>query len=397
VAETLEELVADLARAASAPLAEATSLPPAAYRSEELFALEVERLFRPGWVGVCREDQVAVAGDYVSVDLVGERLVVTRDRTGGLHVLSRVCRHRSMEILDGVGHASALQCPYHRWTYSLAGELVGAPHMGSASLRESGCALPAFRTEIWGGFVWVNLDGGAAPLAPQLGVLEEQLARAGLDLGSQVVVDTTDWGECAWDWKVMVDNFMECYHHLGSHLESLNAAYPAQAAWTDQGSAAHGLMHIVPAADPPAAPDTGWPTGDPMRDEPSCLVLVYPATMCSIRPSGTNVVRALPLGPGRIRLFIDMLAPPAVATRDDFPTILAARKEATARVNGEDVSACAAVQRGLDTPSATAGRLSPLEQPLWEFIRYLGATLVPPGSGPMLPGVGSVRPEPGPP
>jgi phenylpropionate dioxygenase-like ring-hydroxylating dioxygenase large terminal subunit len=391
----LDGLLADLAAAAGAALAGATALPPGAYHSEELFVLEVERLFRPGWIGVCRVDQVASPGDYVSVDLVGERLVVTRDRAGALHVLSRVCRHRSMEIVDGAGHAPALQCPYHRWTYSLAGDLVGAPHMDSASLRESGCALPAFRTEIWGGFVWVNLDGGAVPLTPQLGVLEGQLARAGLDLDAQVVVDTTDWGECAWDWKVMVDNFMECYHHLGSHLESLNPAYPAEAAWTDEGSAAHSLMHIVPAADPPAGPDTGWPTDDPMRDEPSCLVLIYPATMCSIRPSGTNVVRALPLGPGRIRLFIDMLAPPEVAARDDFPTILAARKEAMARVNGEDLAACAAVQRGLGTPSATAGRLSSLEQPLWEFIRYLGAALCPAG-GPAPPGGGPVRSEPGP-
>jgi phenylpropionate dioxygenase-like ring-hydroxylating dioxygenase large terminal subunit len=380
VTPALAGLLGDLVAAADAPLAQATSLPPGAYRSDELFALEVERLFRPGWVGVCREDQVASPGDYLSVDLVGERLVVTRDRAGALHVLSRVCRHRSMEILDGAGHAPALQCPYHRWTYSLAGDLVGAPHMGP-DLRGSGCALPGFRTEAWGGFVWVNLDGGAEPLAPQLTALEGQLARAGLDLASQVVVDTTDWGECAWDWKVMVDNFMECYHHLGSHLESLNAAYPAEAAWTDEGSVAHSLMHIVPAADPPAEPASGWPTGDPMCNEPSCLVLVFPATMCSIRPSGTNVVRALPLGPGRIRLFTDMLAPPEVAARADFPAILAARREATGRVNAEDVAACAAVQRGLGTPSATAGRLSQLEQPLWEFIRYLGAALVPPAAG----------------
>jgi phenylpropionate dioxygenase-like ring-hydroxylating dioxygenase large terminal subunit len=372
---SLPGLVEGIRHAGSAPLSEATSLPPAAYHSAELFALEVERLFRPGWVAVARSEVVAAPGSYHATDLADERLVLTRDRGGALHVLSRVCRHRSMELVEGTGRAATLSCPYHRWTYTLSGELVGAPLMGSAAAGVEGCRLPEFAAEEWGGFVWVNLDRGAEPLAPRLETLEAQLATAGIDLTDQVVIDRTDWGEQPWDWKVMVDNFMECYHHLGPHRDSLQAAYPAELAWTDTGSDTYSLMHTVPAPEPPEAASTGWPTGDPMRGEAGCLVHVYPLAMCSARPSGTNVLRVVPLGPGRMHLVTEMLAPLSVRDRSDFPEILAARRATFVRINEEDLAACAAVQCGLATPSARPGRLSPLEQPLWEFIRDLAAGL----------------------
>jgi phenylpropionate dioxygenase-like ring-hydroxylating dioxygenase large terminal subunit len=368
-------LVEGICQAASRPQSEATTLPPGAYHSEELFALEVRRLFRPGWVAVARSELVAAPGSYHTADLAGERLVLTRDRGGVLRALSRVCRHRSMELVQGSGRARTLSCPYHRWTYALSGELVGAPLMGAVAVGAGGCRLPDFAAEEWGGFVWVNLDGCAEPLAPRLEPLRAQLATAGIDLTSQLVIDRTDWGEQPWDWKVMVDNFMECYHHVGPHRDSLEAAYPAKLAWTDVGSDAYSLMHTVPAPAPPEEASTGWPTGDPMRGEAGYLVHVYPLTMCSARPSGTNVLHVTPLGAGRINLTTEMLAPPSVCDRPDFAQILAARRAAFIKINEEDLVACAAVQRGLATPSARPGRLSSMEQPLWEFIRYLAAGL----------------------
>ncbi len=369
---TLQDTLAAIRSAADSSVEDASTLPPEAYRSEELYEREVERLLRPGWIAIGRLDQVSKPGDYFSVDLLGENLVVTRAKDMSLHVLSRICRHRWMEVVSGNGNARALQCPYHLWTYGLSGKLVGAPYMDNWNrAAKARCALPSFAHAEWGGFVWVNLDGHGSDLDASLAPLTDQLQ--GLGLESQVLVESIDWGEQDWDWKVMIDNFMECYHHLGTHAESLNAAYPADAAWTDASTEAYSLMHVVRATG--AGSDGGWPQMDPMSDEDGTLVHVFPLTIFSVRRSGTNVLRVLPLGPGRIHLYSDMLAPRSIVDRQDFAALWKARREVSDLINQEDIEACRAVQKGLGTPSVQQGHLSHLERPLWQFIRYMAVGL----------------------
>src|SRR5581483_10645407 len=129
---------AELQRLASLPLERAETLPPEAYFSPHVYDLEVERVFRRDWLCVGRVDQMPNPGDYITADIAGEPLVITRDLEGELHALSRVCRHRFMDILDPQlseprGNLARLTCPYHTWTYKLDGEYVGmlaaAPEM----------------------------------------------------------------------------------------------------------------------------------------------------------------------------------------------------------------------------------------------------------------------------
>ena len=114
----LEDLIGRVQEVAELSLDHARTLPPEAYRSPELYELEIEKVFRKEWVCIGRADEVSEPGDFVSVTLVGEPLVLTRDHEGTLHVLSRVCRHRWAEVCEGIGNASRLQCPYHHWTYA---------------------------------------------------------------------------------------------------------------------------------------------------------------------------------------------------------------------------------------------------------------------------------------
>jgi len=170
-------LLESLAATCGAPSpAEATTLPPEAYGSQELFDLETERIFKAGWVPLCRVEQVAEPGSYYSIDILGLPLVVTRDRAGELHVLSRSCRHRWMDVCSGSGTTRALQCPYHLWTYGLDGHLAGTPEMGgSTGFDRADYNLRAYRHDVWQGFLFVNIDAAATPLAEQL---------AGVPLGS---------------------------------------------------------------------------------------------------------------------------------------------------------------------------------------------------------------------
>ena len=112
------------------PLERAWTLPPKAYTDHRVFDAEVEGIFNREWVCVGRTDQVAEPGDFMSVDLISQPIVITRDRSGDLHALSRVCVHRGMPVAEGSGNARVLTCPYHKWVYELDGSLRGAPHDG---------------------------------------------------------------------------------------------------------------------------------------------------------------------------------------------------------------------------------------------------------------------------
>ena len=157
----------------------ATTLAPRSYTDPAHYDREVERIFRREWIAVAREDQVPRPGHYVAFDLLGEPLVAVRGGDGEVRVLSRVCRHRWMPIVErGVGRRSAFQCPYHLWTYALDGHLVGAPEMDrTPGFDRTACRLPALRVELWQGWVFANFDPDAAPLAPRLAGLERAIAQ----------------------------------------------------------------------------------------------------------------------------------------------------------------------------------------------------------------------------
>jgi phenylpropionate dioxygenase-like ring-hydroxylating dioxygenase large terminal subunit len=361
VADTL----AGIASAGGVDLADSTTLPPTAYNSPELYELEKSRLLRAGWIMIGRADQVAEPGNYLSVDLLDTPLVMTRDRDGVLHVLSRVCAHRWMEVVSGQGSAPALQCPYHLWTYSLAGTLSGAPHMGEAEgWNKAECRLPEIAHEEWLGFVFVNLSGDADPLAPSLMPLAETLQP--FDVGDLVTVETVDWGDCDWDWKIMVENYMECYHHIGSHRRTLQDKKPGELSWTDTSNEHYSLLYSVAR---PAEPDEEDP------GVTALLIHIYPLTIFGVRPDGASILRVMPLGAGRMRLFTDRLMTRAAVEAPDYEEKLAKGRELSRSINLEDFDVCRAVQASTRSPLAGCGRLSHLEEPLWRFYRYLAREL----------------------
>lgn len=191
--------------AVSDTLAGATALPRAAFADPQVFAAEQAGVFRAGWIPVARESDLAEAGAYRSVDIGGAPLVVTRDAAGEIHVLSRICRHRGMPVVEGSGVAKALTCPYHLWRYGLDGKLAAAPAMERSEVfdRED-CDLPAIATARWNGWIFANIDGKAPPLEPQIAPLTARVAAFAPQ--AMVTVDTISL-ESPWNWKLMVENF----------------------------------------------------------------------------------------------------------------------------------------------------------------------------------------------
>ena len=189
----------------------AGTLPAELYTSPEVLAFERDVLYTKEWLCVGRAERIPEPGDWFTVTICDEPIIVAHDKTGEVRAMSAVCQHRAMQVCDGQGNSSTFKCPYHHWNYALDGRLLGAPAMErTADFDKADYGLPALAVEIWQGFVFVNLDVDAAPLAPTLAQYEPYLAN--YDLADAVCPGTFTLENMPWNWKVMFENFNDGYH-----------------------------------------------------------------------------------------------------------------------------------------------------------------------------------------
>jgi phenylpropionate dioxygenase-like ring-hydroxylating dioxygenase large terminal subunit len=367
--------------AARLPLAQAETLPPAAYTSPEFFRREVERIFLREWLYVGRADQVKERGDYFTLELLGEKLVVVRDDRGEIRVLSTVCRHRGMEVVSGRGNTRAFECPYHAWTYSLRGDLLGAPEMQrTEGFDRRACALPGLRTEVWEGFVFVSFDSNAKPLGPSLAPLAEQFRN--YRMGDLVSTDGLVY-ECPWNWKVMVENFMECYHHIGLHRQSVEPVMPARKTWAKPPDARWAIVHLPAvrgdislSGTEGIGAESGFPPIEGLSAEErgrGTVVVVYPTHLVFLLPDNVTIYQVIPHAVDRITLRITICVPRTTAERPEFAGALEQAYEGLATFNREDMAACGVIQHGLSSRWAAPGRYSWLEDSVWQIAQYVAA------------------------
>lgn len=357
-----------------------TTLPPQAYRSQEIFDLEVERVFRRGWMNVGHISQLPDSGDFRTIDMFGELLVVTRGHDDEISVLSRVCTHRWMDICAGrrAGTVPSLQCPYHRWTFSHDGELRAAPEMAETpGFDKADHGLHRFRHEIWEGFIYVNLDGQAPPTAELWGAMSGQLGEYGL--ADWEVVDSTPWGESAWDWKVFIDNG-ECYHHLGIHHDTLEPFMPARRAVDLPDNGEYTLLYammdeslLVPSADGAldgASDDPPVPGLTEQQRTGLGLAYPFPNYVIAVMAQSAIWFEVHPLGPGRIDLTTHLMLPPHLVGAPGADERIARHNETVTAIHEQDIIVCEGVQRGLGSASARPGMLCHLEQHNRSFARW---------------------------
>ena len=194
------------------------SLPGRYYFDTDLFELEKERIFYRTWQFVCHVTQLEPAGSYTVCDIGDQSVVVLRDRTGELRAFHNVCQHRAHRLLEGRGQvASAIVCPYHRWTYELSGELRQALHSDEViNFPGNEICLSAVRVELFCGFVFVNLNPQADPLMQGVEPFAAEIRELSPDVEKLKLADQRDI-DIAANWKNSVENFSECYHCPNQH------------------------------------------------------------------------------------------------------------------------------------------------------------------------------------
>src|SRR6476659_2229048 len=228
----------------------AQTMPGEYYTSPAILAEENERIFARSWHCVGRGSALSNAGDYVVSTVAGESLIILRDRSGELRAFFNVCRHRGTRLCEAAKgqFSETIQCPYHAWTYTIDGRLIGAPqmqevpgfdkrefHLHSAALAE------------WEGFVFVNVAPEPEPFAEVFASMLGRLTRFGLE---RLAVGHSVTYEVAANWKLVFQNYSECLHCPMIHPE-LTAVLPYQSGANDliEGPFLGGYMEIVPHAD----------------------------------------------------------------------------------------------------------------------------------------------------
>lgn len=195
------------------------SLRAEAYTEAKWLAYEQDAVFRRTWQWVCHVERLQAPGSYVTVSIADMPIAVVRDRSGGLRAFYNVCKHRAHELLSGSGATHNIVCPYHAWTYDLTGQLTGARRADRMEgFEKSEICLDTVQVEVFGGFVYVNLDPAAAPLAEQAPDLATEIERWAPDVAELTHAKQLSY-EVRTNWKNAVDNFLECYHCHIAHKE----------------------------------------------------------------------------------------------------------------------------------------------------------------------------------
>ena len=351
----------------------ASLLPKRVYHDPVIHEWERENILRRDWVMVAREEDVAEAGSYQLVTLDGEDLIVVRGRYGALRAFHNVCRHRGTAVAEEpCGKLVRFQCPYHAWIYDLDGNLIRAKHTEDLEdFRFEDFGLAAVRLDTWQGFVFLNLDPDAVPLADQLGDLTSHLGR--FDFSSLRSARRTEYDVAA-NWKFIAENYSECYHCPGlhPHLNHLTP-YDAGIEYDPDGAWQGGFMELVEGAETMALDGgqgsrRGRPAmpGISAQDERRIdYYVLWPTTFLSIHPDYLLVHRLIPQGPARTLVLCDWLFEPSTMAMPDFdPSDAVAFWDLT---NTQDWHVCELQQRGTRSSTWVAGRYSNQEMPVHNF------------------------------
>lgn len=328
--------------------ARSMSLRSEAYTDAKWHDLDLKAIFSRTWQWVCHIEKLTQSGSYLATTVGATPIVIVRDRSGELRAFYNVCKHRAHELMSGSGKTRTIVCPYHAWTYDLTGALVGARQTDQMeTFDKSEICLDKIQVEEFCGFVYVNLDPDAGPLAEQAPDLAEQITKWAPDVGQLTHAKRLNY-DVKTNWKNVIDNFLECYHCHVAHKEFVSLVdmdtYDVKT---------HGIWssHFAEAGK---SENTAYDVSEASVKEHAVWWL-WPNT-CLLRYPGRGnfmVFQVLPAGPDR-----------TVETWDFFleSTDLNEAEEESAKYIDEvlqvqDIDLVESVQRGMETPAFQQGRI----------------------------------------
>jgi len=366
------------------------TLPSSWYLKDKYYALEREHIFMREWICVGREEEIPQKGDHRVLDLYGESILMLRNEGGEIKAFYNVCRHRGARICPapgdddsvlalkgGIVGKRSIICPYHAWSYDLNGQLMKAPHLSAETgFDVKGIALHPVGVACWGGFIFLNLTPGQAPdFEETIKVAKRRFSRYPL---ADLRVGKTISYEVNANWKVLCENYNECYHCGPVHPE---------------------LCRIVPAFREAGGADLDWERGIPHRDGATTFTfsgestrrsfpglnedervrhkgeLIYPNLFLSLSREHVTFYILQAKGPGKTLIDCHFLFEPHEMEKADFDPSDAV--DFWHLVNQQDWAICARVQQGISARVHERGVYAPMEDWNLDIRRYVSDRIGP--------------------
>ncbi len=359
--------------AALRPHGQSVMLPRAAYTDPAVLAWERRHFFAAHWTCVGRLDEVAdgVTQRAIQVGDVGVVLAFGMET----RAFANACRHRGHELLQQ-GESSdrpAVVCPYHGWAYQLDGQVKNAPRMGDG-FDPTPFGLVELPTEVWHGWVFVNALGTADPFSEYVGGMADLVAPYKPET---LVLKARHRYDVRANWKIVVENYHECYHCPLIHPELCRVSPPTSGDnWDLPGAWVGGLMDLRPDAETMSLDgSSGGINLDGVNPRTVSYLGLFPNLLVSLHPDYVMTHRLEPKAPDLTAIecswyFLPGVGDPSYAV--DFWDV----------TNREDWAACESVQRGAESPHFRPGPLAPAEDAVYQWVTmvargYLGKSLAP--------------------
>ncbi|MFV9455596.1 aromatic ring-hydroxylating oxygenase subunit alpha [Rhodococcus sp. NM-2] len=360
-------------------LVEGKTLPLEWYTSPEVAEAEKKAIFASSWHYVGRAADVEETGMFVTADIGDVPIVIVRDRDGSLNAFHNVCRHRAAKVvLDEKGQRRTLQCHYHAWTYGLDGSLKGAPRSASEEcFPQQQLGLRKASAQTWGPFLFAHLDDSPADLFDQLGEVPDLIAAAGIDVDGLNFHFRSEY-DIACNWKVAMENYLECYHCPTAHpgfsdvLDTQMDAYQLELEHTFAWQ--NGPLRPLPGN---AVPRSEGYTGRDGAVPEGRYFAIFPNLKININPGLPNlsIGPMVPTGPDDCHGILDYFFSADVTQQwiDDMLVF-------DDQVGVEDRVLVESVQQGIRSGSLTEGRIMLQSEALiggfqkWVLERYAEGT-----------------------
>ena len=341
------------------------------YTDPGVLAREWEAIFCRAWLYAGRVERLPHPGDFFTFPVGGENVLVVRDRDDRLGAFHNVCRHRGARLCaEESGSLQAIRCPYHAWTYGLDGRLAGAPSLRDTDgFRKEDFGLHPVALDTWRGGIFINLDRNPAPLREALGDMPERVRRYPLE---NLRVVRRSVHEVEANWKILIENYQECYHCPGVHPELCDLVplygtgvvdLPENRETAGFREGATTFTHTGTTRRPPFA-DLTEAERRTYNGE-----LILPNAWMNFLPDFVQTRTLWPLGPTRTRLITEWLFEAATSERPDFDPSDAL--SFTMLISEQDWKVCEAVQQGVGSRAFQQGVYGPLEDAAAAFNRWV--------------------------
>lgn len=363
-------------------IADAKTLPQRYFVSPEIFEEEEEKIFSAQWVLVGHQSQIARAGDYFVPEVAGESIIVTRDQKDVVRAFYNVCRHRGTRLCEEqTGHAAAIQCPYHAWTYGLDGRLIGAPHMDLVrGFDKTDYSLQPVNLGMWEGFIFVNLADEPMPLQKWFAPLAGKFSHwnlAKLRSTKRIEYDVRA------NWKLIFENYSECYHCPGVH-PMLSKVSPYDSAENDlsEGPFLGGFMKVNKGKSLTMSGNAcALSVGDGNDLQHVFYYSIFPNMLLSMHPEYVMVHQLWPQSPSRTLILCDWFFHPDAAEATDPGYNPEDAIEFWDITNKQDWHVCELSQQGIASRAYEPGPYSSRETipAAWdrEYLRRMGQKKTP--------------------